>query len=300
MSGTIAGATESYVAVEGVRFHVWRGGPARRRKTTPALLLHGVPQTAYVWRELLPELAKDRVVIAPDLKGLGESEGRAPYDMATLTAELAALVLHEVDGPVDVVGHDWGGSVALGLATARPDLVRRLVDISAPYRKVDLVHAWHMPAFLVPGLPEVAFRVGGDRLVRGMLRHAWGSGPPLPEDVVEHYVAAYADPTRVSAMSAYYRDIAGPRAARAVTRLVRRRRPQPAVLAPAGPRYLPLDRSLVIWGTQDPAMPMRIGEAVVKDLGPTSSMLSLPGVGHWAVEEAPDVVVPAIAEFLRS
>lgn len=280
------------VAVDGVRFHLLSAGPARKRKTTPVLLLHGVPQTSATWHPLIELLAKDRVVLAPDLKGLGESEAKEPYDIPTLVAELAALVLHEVDGQVDVVGHDWGGSLALGLASARPDLVRRLVVISAPYREVDLKAAFHMPLFALPLLPDVAFRLFGEQIVRKMFDFAWkaeGEPPRLDDNV-----AAYAPPERFGAMLAYYRAAVRPRVAAAATALLRGEK------AHTGAPKVKVERSLVVWGTDDPPMPLHVGEAVVRDLGADATMLTVPGVGHWPHEEAPDVVLPAVAEFLRS
>lgn len=288
-------AASGFVAVEGVRFHVWRAAPTRRRRTTPALLLHGVPETALAWRHLVPDLAKDRIVIVPDLKGFGESEVRGPYDMATLAAELAALVLHEVDGPVDVVGHDWGGSLGLALAGARPDLVRRLVVVNAPFRKINLLRAPHIPFFALPFAPEVALRLGGERVFRAMLRAGWRSEWTLDDELVDHYARSYADPPRTAAMLSYYRAATRPRLARAVSGLVPGR-------APSGgstPR-VKVDRSLVVWGAADPVMPVSVGESVVRDLGASCSMVTLPGVGHFAPEEAPGVVVPTIAEFLRA
>ncbi len=298
MTVSLAPAESRFVAAEGVRFHLWRADPKRHRRTTPTLLLHGVPQTAICWRAMVPELAKDRIVLAPDLKGLGESEMRGPYDVATMVDELAALVLHEVDGPVDVVGHDWGGVLALRLAGARPDLVRRLVVINAPYHDIDVRRAPHVPAFAVPFLPEVAFRLSGERLVRYMLRMPWRTDPPLPQEIEEHYVAAYADPHRTEAMLSYYRAAARPAAVRAVRKLARRaaRRPQPA----RAPSRIRVERSLVLWGAADPVLPISVGEAVVRDLGANCSMVTLPGVGHFAPEEAPTTVVPTVAEFLRA
>jgi haloacetate dehalogenase len=295
---SLAPAESRFVAAEGVRFHLWRADPKRHRRTTPALLLHGVPQTAICWRAMVPELAKDRIVLAPDLKGLGESEMRGPYDVATMADELAALVLHEVDGPVDIVGHDWGGVLALRLATARPDLVRRLVVINAPYREIDVRRAPHVPAFAVPLLPEVAFRLSGERLVRFMLRMPWRTDPPLPEEIEEHYVGAYADPHRVEAMLAYYRAAARPAAVRAVRTVIRRatRKPRPSRTPP---RFR-LERSLVVWGTADPVLPVSVGESVVRNLGANASMVTLPGVGHFVPEEAAATVVPTVAEFLRA
>lgn len=283
--------TSRTVAVDGVRFHLREARPARKRRTTPALLLHGVPQTSATWGPLMAELAKDRVVLAPDLKGLGESEAKEPYDIPTLVSELAALVLHEVDGPVDVVGHDWGGSLALALAGARPDLVRRLVVMSAPYREVDLKAAFHMPLLALPLLPDVAFRLWGDRLVRAMFDFAW-KAETAPD--VEAYAAAYAPPERYTAMLAYYRAAVRPRLARAVTSALGGKP------AHNGLPRVKVERSLVVWGADDPPMPLHVGEAVARDLGPDATMLTVPGVGHWPHEEAPDVVLPAIAEFLRA
>ena len=290
----IPGAEVGEVAVEGVRFRVFRSGPSRKRRTTPALLLHGVPETSATWRHLMPELAKDRVVLAVDLKGLGETEVRGPYDVGTLAGELAALVLHEFDGPVDVVGHDWGGVLALGLAGQRPELVRRLVDISGPYRRLNVLTAWHVPLFALPALPELAFGLGGEQIVRAMFRGGWKGATPIDGDVLEHYVSAYSSPDRVSALLGYYRASARPRAAKMLTDLLG----QSSSTLP--PPRVKVDRALVVWGADDPSTRLPDGEAVVDDLGPSATMLTVPGVGHWPHEEAPDVVVPAIAEFLRA
>lgn len=284
----VPGTRTSYVAVEGVRFHLTRAQPARKRRTTPALLLHGVPETAVAWRHLIPELARDRVVLAPDLKGLGDSEAREPYDIASLAAELAALVLHEVDGPVDVVGHDWGGVVGLALAGARPDLVRRVVDISGPFRSLDLTRAVHVPLFALPVLPEVAFALAGEQIWRGAFARGWRKGSPPPE-VLDHYVEAYTAPGRVAAALSYYR----------VTTRARLWRMVAGGRAP-GTTRVRAERALVVWGMDDPFTSPADGESVVRDLGSSATMLTLPGVGHFPVEEAPEIVVPAIAEFLRA
>ncbi|HVF04941.1 MAG TPA: alpha/beta hydrolase [Frankiaceae bacterium] len=288
----VAGAVSRYVAAGGVRFHVYSAGPARKRKTTPALLLHGVPQTAATWGPLLRELAKDRVVLAPDLKGLGASEAKGPYDIATLVAELAALVLHEVDGPVDVVGHDWGGPLALALSGARPELVRRVVDIAGPYKEIDYGAAWYMGVAALPLLPEVAFRLSAPWIIRDAFELIWKA--PGQSDLLDHYVAAYTPPERWGAMLSYYRAAVRPRVTSAITSQLRSEKAQTG-LGRANP-----ERALVVWGTEDPPTPLHVGEAVVRDLGPQATMLSLPGVGHFPHEEAPDVVIPAVAEFLRA
>ena len=287
-------ATRRTVAIEGVRFSLYRADPRRRRRTTPALLLHGVPQTAVCWRDLVAELAADRVVLAPDLKGLGGSEAVGTYDLPTLAREMAALVRHEVDGPVDVVGHDWGGTLALALAGARPDLVRRLVIVNAPYRHLNLLRAFHVPLFALPLLPEAAFALGRRSLPAAMLRAGWKSPAPLEPAVLRHYVEAYADPARVRAMLAYYRA----NSRRQLWSLW----PGTVRGGGAGSGGLPqvrAERHLVLWGARDPVLPLSVGESVVRDLGAGTTFVTVPGAGHFVVEEAPGVAVPAIAGFLR-
>jgi haloacetate dehalogenase len=288
-----SGVARSDVWAAGVRFSVLRVAP-KRAVGRPVLLLHGVPQTALVWRDLLPELGRDRIVIAPDLKGLGQSEISGPYDIPTLVSELAALVEAECGGEVDVVGNDWGGALAIALTGARPDLVRRLVVVNAPYREVDLRRAWHMPLFALPVVPELLFAVAGrqfwDRLAFGA---AWKGPERLSEALRAHYLDSYADPERVRAMLAYYRGTVRPRVKALPGRALHRRLGRP--VAPA--RAKPAD-ALVVWGTADPSFPRAIGERVARDLG--AELVPVEGAGHFPVEENPDVVVPAIAAFLRA
>jgi haloacetate dehalogenase len=248
-----------------------------------------------MWEPLAQELVRDRIVLAPDLKGLGESEARGPYDIPTLVRELAALALHEVDGRVDVVGHDWGGSLALALALARPDLVRRLVVINAPFRYIDFTHAWHIPLFALPVVPDALFAIGGRGLVEWMLDH--GSRQPIDPQRRERYVEAYADRAHVAAMLAYYRASVRGKLRRTGTHLARRVRggdagtPRTSTVRP--------ESTLVIWGAEDPALPLPVGEAAVRDLGPSARLVTLPGVGHFTVDEAPDRVIDLVAAFLR-
>jgi pimeloyl-ACP methyl ester carboxylesterase len=101
----------------------------------PVLLLHGFPDSLALWSETAPRIVTAGFrVIAPDLRGFGESDaptGRAHYAMDRILGDLTGLLdrlgVHE---PVHVVGHDWGAAVAWCLALAHPGLVRSSVVIS--------------------------------------------------------------------------------------------------------------------------------------------------------------------------
>jgi pimeloyl-ACP methyl ester carboxylesterase len=254
----------------------------------PVLLLHGVPETSSCWRDLAPLLARERRVLAPDLPGLGGSTYGGPYDVPSLVTQLLALLDAEVpEAAVDVVGHDWGGSLALALAGARPGLVRRLVVANAPYRSVPLHRSVHIPFFALPLAPELVFRLGGRRVVRLMLGLGWRSSAPLDPDLAAEYEAAYAHPEAVRAMLGYYRGVTRPRLAG----LLRRRRTAPR-------SRVQVDQSLVLWGARDPVLPISTGESVVRDLGSECVMVTVPGAGHFVHEEAPGVVADVLIDFL--
>jgi lipase len=104
--------------------HTYRYGPTRPPQI---LAVHGLTGHGLRWQTLaakhLPELA----IVAPDLIGHGRSSWAAPWSIDANVDALAALLDAEADGPVVVVGHSFGGAIALNLAAARPDLVSALV-----------------------------------------------------------------------------------------------------------------------------------------------------------------------------
>jgi haloacetate dehalogenase len=257
---------------------------------TPVLLLHGVPQTSTVWRDVAPALAADgHRVLMPDLPGLGGSQYRGPFDVASVVRQVVALLDEVVPGQrVDVVGHDWGGSVALGLTGAFPERVRRLAVANTVFRHVNLLRAPHIPLFAAPAVPELLFRLGGAKVVETMLRLGWKSDVVLDAEAKAEYVAAYSEPHSVSAMLGYYRASARPKLAAAV-------RLGPA---PQGPPRVEAEEMLVLWGAADGVLPVSIGEEIVKDLGARCAMVTVPGAGHFVIEEAPDVVRETLTRFV--
>ena len=254
---------------------------------TSVLLLHGVPETSSAWRDVAPALATGRRVLAPDLPGLGGSSYAGPFDVPSLVRQLAALIEAEAKGAVDVVGHDWGGSLALALAGERPELVRRLCVANAPYRHVPVHRMPHIPLFSLPAVPELLFRLGGRRVVDTMLTLGWKSSTPLDQERRAEYEAAYTDPEKVDAMLAYYRAAARPRVKALLTRTPLE-----------GPPRVKVEKSLVLWGALDPALPIGTGESVVRDLGADCVMVTVPGAGHFVIEEATAVVIDVLRDFL--
>ncbi len=127
---TPAAVTRAYLGGAGNQLHVRLAQPARPRRR-PVVLVHDAGRSARAWDHALPLLARDRVVVAPDLPAHGDSDG----DPLSATSTHAAAVMHVADrlglGQFDLVGEGLGSHVAVTLAVLAPGRVGRLV-LSGP------------------------------------------------------------------------------------------------------------------------------------------------------------------------
>ena len=131
----------------------------------PVVLLHGWPSTWYEWRHVMPLLAHRYRVIAPDLRGLGDSSRPLDgYDKRSIAADLWQLLAAALGlTRWHLVGHDWGGPVAFALAAAHPEATRTLtiVDVTVPGIGPDVSQGgkrWHHAFHMTPDLPEALVR----------------------------------------------------------------------------------------------------------------------------------------------
>lgn len=105
----------------------------------PLLLLHPTPKSGWIWEPLIDVLATGRTVIAPDTPGYGASDAPPTgVSIADLAAEMLALMATLArqgivpDGPFDIAGYHTGSVIAVAMAIAAPDRVRRIVPVSLP------------------------------------------------------------------------------------------------------------------------------------------------------------------------
>jgi haloacetate dehalogenase len=180
----------------------------------PVVLLHGFPETSFAWRHQIPVLAEQFRVIAPDLRGYGETEKPASgYDKRTMANDLVALLRHLGISRIALIGHDRGARVATRFAKDHPDLIDRLVVMdNVPTRIVarsmnaQIARAYWFFAFhLVPDLPE-ALIAGREDL---WLRHFFSDWCFNPHTITgadfDHYLTAYRAPGAVRGAMADYR-----------------------------------------------------------------------------------------------
>ena len=118
-----------YANLKGVRLHYVTMGQG-----APMVLLHGWPQTWYEWRRVMPLLADKYSLVAPDLRGLGDSSRPSSgYDKKTVANDIWMLMhSHLGHARFAVVGHDWGAPVAFRLAADHPVEVTHLAMLDVP------------------------------------------------------------------------------------------------------------------------------------------------------------------------
>ena len=196
----------AYADLDDVRLHYVTAGSG------PAVvLLHGWPQTWYMWRDVMPGLAGRYRVIAPDLRGLGDSSRPVGgYDKKTLAQDVWRLV-HDVLGEDDlfVVGHDWGGPTAFALAAQHRDAVKRLAIFDVPVpgdgTPVMFANRWHHGLHWELDFPE-ALTAGREDVYLGFFYRNWGGRPDaISPDAEREYLRTYRQPGAMRAGFNLYR-----------------------------------------------------------------------------------------------
>src|ERR687892_230253 len=116
-------------SVNGIQMHYVIGGQG-----DPIVLLHGFPQTWYEWRHIMPALAKNYTVIAPDLRGFGDSSKPVTgYDGNTTAEDIYQLISQLGFSKIFLVAHDIGAQTAYSFAAAHPNNVSKLVLMEYPF-----------------------------------------------------------------------------------------------------------------------------------------------------------------------
>lgn len=199
-----------YAYLSQIRMHYVTAGEGE-----PLVLLHGWPQTWYEWREVMPALAKKFRIIAPDLRGLGDtSRPQVGYDSATIANDVWELVNDKLGyAQFFLAGHDWGGPVAFSLAAHHRDAVRRLaiIDVSIPGDGAANISQggkrWHHGFHQTLDMPERLIE-GREDIYLGWFYENYGARhDAIAPDAVKEYLRVYTQAGALRSGFEYYRNI---------------------------------------------------------------------------------------------
>jgi len=275
------GAIKSrFAKVNGIRLHYLAAGEGE-----PVILLHGYAQNSHMWRPLIAELAKTRTVIAPDLRGFGQSaKPKSGYDKKSMAQDIHTLATSLGFARAGICGHDIGLMVAYAYAAQFPAEVERiaLMDAFLPgvgeWNNVFLLRdMWHFHFF---GETPLKLVKGRERIY---FEHFWNGFAANPKKSVSEadrrfYAKSYAQPGAMAAgfevFRAFVQD-AKDFAELAGTKLT-----------------MPM---LVLTGEK------ASGEFLIQQGRIVASNVEgvvVKGSGHWLMDEARDQVVPKLVSFL--
>ncbi len=203
--------THHRVEINGLRLHFTMEGAG-----DPVVLLHGFPMTSYYWRKVMPALAERYTVVAPDLRGCGDSDRpTGGYDKRTVAGDVHALVQYLRLGPINLVSHDVGMMVAYAYGSLYPGEVRRLVLTEAAlpglgleklYDAATHPRMFHLPLFEAPnGLAEALITGREALFVSHMMREQAYDTAALEEETVELYARHLAAPGALHGGIEYFR-----------------------------------------------------------------------------------------------
>jgi pimeloyl-ACP methyl ester carboxylesterase len=252
------------------------------------VLLHGITSTSDAWRDVMPRLSERYTVVAPDMIGHGRSaKPRGDYSLGAYAAgvrDLLALLGFE---RANLVGHSFGGGIAMQFAYLFPEYVERMALISSGGlgREVHpLLRAAVLPGseWVLPLLArEWSVRAGDAvRSVAGKL--GLEAGPDLAE-----FARGYASLTEEGASDAFIHTMRN-------------------VIDHEGQRVSALDRlyladqlpTMFIWGTNDPVIPVEHGRNAHR-IVEHSRYVEIEGSGHWPMLDQPDRVLRELTSFIE-
>jgi pimeloyl-ACP methyl ester carboxylesterase len=258
-------------------------------KGDPIVLLHGWPETWYAWRHIISQLiANNYTVIAPDMRGLGDSEKpQTGYDKKTVAEDIYQLVKKLGYSKIYLVSHDWEGPVAYSYATAHPQDIKKMVILDTLLPGFGIEEAanfspnglWHHSFHAVRDLPEKLIDGHEDIYLNWFYDNYTYNQSVITSEDREEYIEQYSKPGALRAGFEYYRAIFED--------------------AQQNKEYAKqkLDMPILIIG----------GEAALGNLTTASFQkvannvtgITLPNTGHFIPEERSNFVTKQILEFFK-
>ncbi|MEA5365506.1 alpha/beta hydrolase [Amycolatopsis sp., V23-08] len=266
--------------VNGTELHYVAAGTSG----SPVLLVHGFPETWWVFRKLIPLLGEHHRVFAVDLRGFGDSATAGPeHDSATAAQDLADLIAHLDVGPVHLTGQDVSGPATFRVAATRPELVRSYAGIETALpgfgaeALADVTHggAWHIGVLAAPGIPEMLL-AGRERafLADYAIPSLSASPDAFSDSDVDELVRAYGRPGGFAGAAGLYRSLLSE--GEELRQLAARKLAVP-VLAVAS------------FSDRTPATLRQVAADVTE--------VHIGGIGHYVAMEAPEQLAAALRSF---
>ena len=278
---------QKITTASGLAFDAWIEGPADGELV---LLLHGFPQSRHTWREQVRALAAAGYrAVAPDQRGYSPGARPDPGDLANYhfdrlvgdALDIAAICA-DPRRRFHLVGHDWGGQVAWGVAARHPRRLASLTILSRPHPTAFIAaleapdgeqkhRSRHHRAFLDPATTHLLVEDGARRLRRNLM------AAHIPAAAIDDYVSVLGNPAAMEAALAWYRAQVGLRAS-------------------LGSVAVP---TMYIWGDADETVGRMAAEGTASYVSAPFRFEVLPGIGHFSTDQAGPRITELLLDQIR-
>ena len=260
--------------------------------TQPILLIHGFGSSLSQWYENIGPLSRHRSVYALDLLGFGGSEKAAiAYNSQLWIDQIYDFWQQFIRCPMTLLGHSLGGLVAASVAVEHPEIVNRLILITLPNSRQDMVtNQWLQTSlgsieriFASPLLVRLIFKVARQpSLIRKVLQSVYIKRDRVTEEVISHYVTPTRDRGAAQTLCRLTQGATRPNYSKSRRYLLRN------IAQP----------TLILWGQRDNVVPLKGSEADIA-ANPNLKLITIPDAGHCVFDECADQVNGAIAHWLQ-
>jgi pimeloyl-ACP methyl ester carboxylesterase len=272
-------------SVNGIQMHYVIGGQG-----DPVVLLHGFPQSWYEWRHIMPALAKNYTVIAPDLRGFGDSSKPITgYDGKTTAEDIYQLTSQLGFNQILLVAHDVGSQTAYSYAAAHPNNVSKLVIMDFPFPgflppEFGENGPWWFAFQQTPNLPEALVEGKEREYISWFFKGLAYNPSAITEEDIDVFANHFSSPGGMRAAFEHFR-------AFPIDAEQNKESAKDKITMPV----------LVLGGDIYPALggdfPGNLALSSTQALAANVTGVIVPLSGHWIPEEQPDFVIKQLATF---
>jgi haloalkane dehalogenase len=270
----------NYLEQDGLRMHYLDEG-----RGEPVLCLHGEPTWSFLYRKMIPPLARVARVVAPDYIGFGRSDKPSEMGWYTYDRHCGSILglVDELDlRALTLVVQDWGGPIGLRLAVEHPERVERLVILNTG------VGGGRPPSAVWLRFRELLREVGTDLQPGRLIRTSCVRG--LTDEVVAAYDAPFPTPESKAGVLAF---------------------PEQVPTEPEHPNTAPMlavrealrewrKPALVLFGDSDPIFGPQVADRIAELIPGALPAETIANAGHFVQEDAGDEVAERIVRFLAA
>jgi epoxide hydrolase 4 len=280
-----------FIKANNLNFHIKESGEGKL-----IILLHGFPEFWYSWVKVIPLLDKHYKVVAPDMRGYGQSDkpqNVSAYNHKLLAKDIAEIIKALGYEKAYIVGHDWGGGIAWHFAALYHEMTEKLIVLNCPppvvlFNKIfsswkQFKMSWYIFFFQLPFVPEWWMHRNLKNFFWRGLRGWAVNKDAFQKHDIEQYEQAFSKRSDFTGPVNYYR---------AAFRSVFDSRFRTV------PQYH--TDTLIIWGEADRALSKELTLGLEKYFTNAFEIKYIPHCSHWVQQEQPELVSQYVISFIKN